>query len=138
MSDLLYRNLDVRRLLFLIASLPVFVASVPTWAGDRDDWLHFGGGPGGAHYSSLDLIDRDNVGALTEVWRYRTGETERYPEHRPLSALNVTPILLPEAAGRSLVFCSAMNRVIALDPVTGEERWNHDPQIPIGPLRVAG
>ena len=107
-------------------------AAVP--AADSDDWQHYGGGPGGAHYSSLNQVNRDNVGALELAWQYRTGDTERYPEHRPLAALNVTPIILPEAAGRSLVLCSAMNRVIALDPVSGAERWVFDPEIPIGPV----
>jgi len=103
-------------------------------AGDRDDWQHYGGGPGGSHYSSLAQINRDNVGSLALAWSYRTGDIERHPEHRPLAALNVTPILLPKAAGESLVFCSAMNRVIALDPASGKERWVHDPQIRIGPV----
>ena len=103
-------------------------------AGDRDDWQHYGGGPGGSHYSSLAQINRDNVGSLALAWSYRTGDIERHPEHRPLAALNVTPILLPKAAGESLVFCSAMNRVIALDPASGKERWVYDPQIRIGPV----
>lgn len=102
-------------------------------AGDRDDWQYYGGGPGGSHYSSLAQISRDNVGSLALAWSYRTGDTARYPERRPLAALNVTPILLPKAAGESLVLCSAMNRVIALDPVTGKERWVYDPQIVMGP-----
>ncbi len=102
-------------------------------AGNQD-WLHYGGGPGGSHYSSLDLINRENVGALKMAWSYRTGDTERFPKHRQLAALNVTPILLPEAAGQSLVLCSAMNRVIALDPVNGAERWVYDPDIIMGPV----
>ncbi|MEC8429155.1 MAG: PQQ-binding-like beta-propeller repeat protein, partial [Pseudomonadota bacterium] len=40
-----------------------------------------------------------------------------------------TPLLLPEAAGESLVYCTAFNRVIALDPASGEKRWSHDPEI---------
>jgi len=108
-------------------------ASVAAPAGDRDDWQHYGGGPGGSHYSSLTQINRGNVGTLQLAWSYRTGDIERHPEHRPLAALNVTPILVPKAAGESLVLCSAMNRVIALDPVTGKERWVYDPQIVLGP-----
>lgn len=111
----------------------MLLAMGPAAAGDRDDWQHYGGGPGGSHYSSLAQINRENVGTLALAWSYRTGDTARYPEHRPLAALNVTPILLPKAAGGSLVLCSAMNRVIALDPVTGAERWVHDPMIVMGP-----
>jgi quinoprotein glucose dehydrogenase len=103
-------------------------------AGNRDDWQHYGGDAGGSHYSSLALINRDNVGSLALAWSYRTGDSERHPGHRPLAALNVTPILLPEAAGQSLVLCSAMNRVIALDPTSGQERWVYDPGIRLGPV----
>ncbi len=102
-------------------------------AGDRDDWQHYGGGPGGSHYSSLTQINRGNVGGLQLAWTYRTGDLERHPDRRPLAALNVTPILVPKAAGQSLVLCSAMNRVIALDPTTGKERWVYDPKIEMGP-----
>ena len=41
-----------------------------------------------------------------------------------------TPILLPRAAGEHLVYCTPFNRVIALDPGTGRERWSYDPQVP--------
>lgn len=128
---------DTRRVTRLFpawAGLVALLVVSAAMAGDRDDWQHYGGGPGGSHYSSLAQINRDNVGSLALAWSYRTGDIERHPEHRPLAALNVTPILLPKAAGESLVFCSAMNRVIALDPASGKERWVHDPQIRIGPV----
>ena len=117
----------------IAAACALICGSIAANAGDLD-WNHFGGGPGGSHYSSLAQINRQNVGDLQLAWSYRTGETERFPEHRALAALNVTPILLPEAAGQSLVLCSAMNLVIALDPVTGEERWVYDPEIVMGPV----
>ncbi|MCK6371358.1 MAG: pyrroloquinoline quinone-dependent dehydrogenase [Gammaproteobacteria bacterium] len=116
------------------AALAALLAATGAVATDRDDWQHYGGGPGGSHYSSLSQINRGNVAALELAWSYRTGDIERHPEHRPLAALNVTPILLPETAGGSLVLCSAMNRVIALDPATGKERWVYDPQILMGPV----
>ncbi len=97
-------------------------------------WLHYGGSPGGAQYSSLAQINRENVHALEPAWAYQTGDLERHPQHKRLAALNVTPIILPPDAGASLVFCSAMNRVIALDPVTGQERWVYDPEIILGPV----
>ena len=103
-------------------------------AADRSGWQEYGGDQGGSHYSSLTRIDRDNVHDLELAWIYRTGDIERYPERRALAALNMTPIMLPEAAGASLVLCAAMNRVIALDPERGEERWVYDPEIILGPM----
>ncbi len=120
-------------LLWLISVYSLVCGASLANAGNAD-WRHYGGGPGGSHYSSLDQINRGNVGGLEMAWSYRTGDTERFPEHRQFAALNVTPILLPEAAGQSLVFCSAMNRVIALDPINGAERWVYDPKIIMGPV----
>ena len=103
-------------------------------ADDAAGWQHYGGDGGGSHYSSLAQINRDNVHKLKLAWSYRTGDIERYPERRALAALNMTPILLPEPAGKSLVLCAAMNRVIALDPLSGDERWSYDPEIILGPM----
>ena len=118
---------------FFAALALLLAAAQCASAGDRDDWQHYGGGPVGSQYSSLTQINRDNVGGLQLAWTYRTGDLERHPDRRPLAALNVTPILVPKAAGQSLVLCSAMNRVIALDPTTGKERWVYDPKIEMGP-----
>jgi quinoprotein glucose dehydrogenase len=118
---------------FALAGCALLAVALPAAAGDRDDWQHYGGGPGGSHYSSLTQINRGNVGRLQLAWSYRTGDIARHPDRRPLAALNVTPILVPRAAGESLVLCSAMNRVIALDPATGAERWVYDPKIELGP-----
>ena len=47
---------------------------------------------------------------------------------------HVTPLLLPEEAGQSLVLCTPYNRIIALDPTNGEERWNFDSKMELGPI----
>jgi len=117
-----------------VSSLLFALALFATSAAGVEDWQHYGGDGGGSHYSSLAQINRDNVHDLTLAWSYRTGDIERYPERRAMAALNVTPILLPEPAGQSLVLCASMNRVIALDPLSGEERWTYDPEIILGPM----
>ncbi len=107
--------------------------ATPPAIADTSDWQHYGGNAGGSHYSSLKQINRSNVDELELAWSYRTGDIERHPELRAGIALNMTPILLPDDAGNSLVLCAAMNRVIALDPTTGEERWVFDPEVAVGP-----
>jgi quinoprotein glucose dehydrogenase len=97
-------------------------------------WEYYGGDAGGTHYSPLDLLNRDNVGQLRQVWQYSAGEVAEHPERRPMLGFNGTPLLLPEAAGQSLVFCTALNRVVALDPVSGAERWKYDAQIKLGSM----
>ncbi len=114
----------------MLAFASAFAA--PLLAADSD-WLHYGGDPGGSHFSRLTQIDRLNVDELQLAWSYRTGDIERHPELRAGAALNVTPILLPAEASNSLVLCAAMNRVIALDPTTGRERWVYDPGVAAGP-----
>ncbi len=97
------------------------------------DWLHYGGDAGGSNYSGLDQINRENVANLELAWQFSAAEIAEYPERRLMLGFNGQPLLLPEDAGQSLVMCTALNRIVALDPVTGAERWKYDPEIDIGP-----
>lgn len=94
----------------------------------------YGGDDGGSHYSPLTRIDRDNVEHLELAWSYRTGHVARLPERKVAAGFHVTPILVPKEAGQSLVFCTPYNRIIALNPATGDERWAFDPELEIGPF----
>ena len=58
---------------FFTAVALLLVAAQIASAGDRDDWQHYGGGPGGSRDSSLTQINRGNVGGLQLAWTYRTG-----------------------------------------------------------------
>lgn len=104
-------------------------------AGGHADgtWTFHGGDAGGSRHSPLTQIDRSNVGKLELAWEYRTGELARYPERKAFASFHATPLLLPDAAGRSLVFCTPFNRIVALNPATGSERWVHDPELDLGP-----
>lgn len=93
------------------------------------DWPNYGGAEGGGRYSPLAQINRDNVQQLELAWDYRTGAQELHPDLIDKSGYQATPILLSEAAGGHLVTCTPFNRVIALDPVTGEEHWVFDPKL---------
>jgi quinoprotein glucose dehydrogenase len=92
-------------------------------------WPYYGGDQGGRHFSPAAQIDRSNVDALEVAWVFRSGDMERYGDAMDNTSTQSTPILLPEAAGESLVYCTPFNRVIALDPASGEQRWSFDPQI---------
>ncbi len=101
-----------------------------TAAGAEDsNWQYYGGDQGGRHYSSLEQINRDNVADLDVAWVSRSGDMETYGEEMQKTSTQSTPILLPESAGQSLVYCTPFNRVIALDPGSGEQRWEFDPGI---------
>ncbi len=92
-------------------------------------WLYYGGDQGGRHYSEAARIDRANVGQLEVAWVFRSGDSASYGTEMAKTSTQSTPILLPAAAGESLVYCTPFNRVIALDPATGEQRWSFDPDI---------
>ncbi|HUH36580.1 MAG TPA: pyrroloquinoline quinone-dependent dehydrogenase [Spongiibacteraceae bacterium] len=87
-------------------------------------WGHYGGDEGGTRYSELTQINPGNVDSLEMVWRYDTGDVapEMLPEPFNNPVLQATPLLAQD----TLYFCSPRNRVIALDPETGQERWHFD------------
>ncbi len=94
----------------------------------RSTWSHYGADVQGTRFSPLKQINRDNVSRLEVAWRYSTGELERRGKDLIAnSSTQTTPIL---AAG-ALVFCTPFNRVVALDPATGRERWVYDPEVPL-------
>ena len=124
---------------WLLALLPA-VCSVPA-ATAEPGWLYYGGDQGGRHYSDAAQIDRSNVQDLEVAWTFRSGDMATYGEEMKKTSTQSTPILLPAAAGESLVYCTPFNRVIALDPASGAQRWSFDPQIDHGgdrPFRCRG
>ena len=98
-----------------------------------EGWPTWGGPPGGSKYSTLDQINLDNVDQLEVAWTYRTGDyVGKMARFGNSFGLQAVPIMLPEEAGGHLVVCNPFWKVIALDPVTGEERWSFDPQVEKG------
>jgi len=95
-------------------------------------WTYYGGDQGGRHYSDAAEINKDNVEDLDVAWLFRSEDVDTYGNAMESTSTQSTPILLPEEAGHSLVFCTPFNRVIALDPATGIQRWEFDPQIDQG------
>ncbi|HJP04246.1 MAG: hypothetical protein CL799_13485 [Chromatiales bacterium] len=112
----------------LIVGLLAGFGASSIFAGESD-WPQYGGQEGGGRYSPLAQINRQNVDELELAWIYRTGAQERHPDLIELSGYQATPILLPAEAGGHLVTCTPFNRVIALDPVSGTERWTFDPEL---------
>jgi quinoprotein glucose dehydrogenase len=74
---------------------------------------------------STHQIDRNNVKNLKVAWIYRTGDLSDGQNARSSSAFQCTPLLVDG----TLYLVTPFNRVIALDPVTGKERWVFDPKI---------
>lgn len=90
-------------------------------------WDRFAGDAGATQYSPLSQINTGNADRLAVAWTYRTGEMARRGDDILKSAFAMTPIMVDDL----LVGCSPWNRVFALDPATGREKWLFDPQITI-------
>ncbi len=88
------------------------------------EWPYYGGDQAGSHYSALTQINRENVGKLKLAWQWRAGE-KPMPQYKTTPGVfEVTPLMV----GGTLYLSTAYNRVVALDPATGVERWTYDPK----------
>ncbi|MDY7095860.1 MAG: pyrroloquinoline quinone-dependent dehydrogenase [Acidobacteriota bacterium] len=95
------------------------------------EWPFTEGAPGGGRHSTLTDIHPGNVEQLQVAWTYRHGDVweGQFPvKIRRGSTSESTPIVVD---GR-LFFTTPRNRVIALDPETGEELWTFDPVLEPG------
>jgi quinoprotein glucose dehydrogenase len=90
-----------------------------------NEWSSYGGDPGGTRYSALKQINRTNVVNLKIAWVYHTGDLSDGSKYPRKSEFESTPILVEG----TLYLTTAFNRVIALDPISGKERWTFDPKI---------
>lgn len=89
------------------------------------DWTAYGRDAGGTRYSPLAQVTRQNVSQLKPAWEYHTGALNSKSDLNEKAAFEATPILVDG----TLYLATPFNQVIALDPVTGKERWKFDPDI---------
>ena len=100
-------------------------ASVAHTALADGEWPAYGNDPGGMRFSPLTQIDRGNVGSLKPAWTFHTGDILDGKNDTPRSGLETTPIMVDG----TLYLTTSINRVIALDPETGKQRWAYDPKL---------
>lgn len=87
------------------------------------DWPAYGGTHHATRYSPLEQITPQNVAGLRKVWEFRTGDM---PQDGDRYSNQNTPLKV----GDQVLLCSAMNKIIALNPSTGTENWRFDPEVP--------
>ena len=107
------------------ATLTTFTlaAQSPARRADADAWPFYGHDAGGARYSPLAQIDRANVSRLAIAWVFHTGDLSEGKDGRKRSGFETTPIVVDGL----LYLTTPFNRVVALDPETGTQRWAFDP-----------
>jgi len=109
---------------FGIAALWLTGSSHAQTAGETD-WPNYGNDAGGMRYSPLTQINRDTVSKLKVAWVFHTGDISDGSTGGKRSGFETTPILVDG----TLYLTTPFNRVIALDPATGSQRWAYDPEI---------
>jgi quinoprotein glucose dehydrogenase len=96
-----------------------------------EEWKAYGNDPGSSRYSPLQEITTANVGNLKVAWTYRTGDlsdgkaTWNGQKVWARSTFEATPLMLDD----TLYIATPFNRIVALDPETGKEKWTFDPRI---------
>jgi glucose dehydrogenase len=108
----------------LVCTLLPSTIALSQISGDAE-WPTYGNDPGGMRYSPLSQINRENVSNLKVAWIFHTGDLSDGTRDRRRSGFEATPILVDG----TLYFTTPFNRVIALDPETGKQRWAYDPKI---------
>ncbi|MBM3811526.1 MAG: pyrroloquinoline quinone-dependent dehydrogenase [Acidimicrobiia bacterium] len=99
--------------------------------GPAADWPHYGNDPGSSRYSPLEEVMPANVEHLEIAWTFQTGDISRGDSEwkgqrvRTRSSFQATPLLIDG----TLYLVTPINRVVALDPETGRQRWAFDPVI---------
>jgi quinoprotein glucose dehydrogenase len=94
-------------------------------SAEGSDWPAYGRDAGGSRYSPLNQINRDNVKQLKVAWTYRTGHLADSNRAAETTEFEATPIMVDGM----LYLSTPFNRIIALDPQTGTERWAFDPKL---------
>ena len=89
------------------------------------EWPFYGHDGGGMRYSPLAHITRDNVSTLAVAWTFHTGDIADGKNGDPRSGFESTPLVVDG----TLYVTTGFNRVIALNPETGSQKWAYDPLI---------
>jgi quinoprotein glucose dehydrogenase len=108
----------------LLPFLVAFAGLLSSATRPGDEWPFYGGDQAGSRYSSLTQINKSNVKNLKPAWTWKSGE-KPMPEYGTSPGMfEATPLMI----GGVLYFSTPYNRVIALDPATGNQLWVYDPE----------
>ncbi len=94
-------------------------ASAPAVSGNFDfvGWDQYLGGADSSQYSSLDQVNKGNVGRLEVAWTYPTDEDYLFN---------------PLVVGTTMYVLAKSRSIVALDATTGRELWVHANEGPVG------
>jgi quinoprotein glucose dehydrogenase len=119
------RNAIHRLILRSLVPFTWFIVSASLLGQTDATWPYYGGDAGGMRYSLLTQINPRNVSKLKVAWVFHTGDVSDGKNGKQRSGFETTPILVDG----TLFLTTGFNRVIALNPATGTQRWSYDPKI---------
>jgi quinoprotein glucose dehydrogenase len=93
--------------------------------GPVADWPEYGRGKSALSWSPADQITPANVAHLEVAWEHRSGDVSDGTGDTSRTSFQTRPIVPND----TLYYCSGLNKVFALDPETGAERWRFDPEL---------
>ncbi|MEC7766325.1 MAG: pyrroloquinoline quinone-dependent dehydrogenase, partial [Pseudomonadota bacterium] len=117
------------------------VVNIQAQTGERSgEWHFFGGDSGSTKYSSLDLIDKENVANLEIAWRWDSVDSRfnidqlmsEYPNllvandvsNVSIDSLKAAPLMV----GGVIYISTPFYQAAAIDAASGETLWAHDPR----------
>ena len=116
----------LRAFIFILVCSALFAQSTrKAISSETSEWPNYGNDPGGMRYSSLSQINNENVTKLQVAWTFHTGDISDGKGERRRSGFESTPIMVDG----TLYLTTPFNRIIALDPISGKQRWAFDPKI---------
>lgn len=96
------------------------------YSGPTAEWHNVGGDKGRKQYSPLTQITKHNVTDLEIAWTHNSGDFARSGDGSDkITAFEASPLVVND----TLYYCTPFNRIFALDPETGAERWVFDANI---------
>ena len=126
---------NLHRMLTNALGALIFPMSLTAFAqnGNSDgEWPSYGSDSGSTKYTSLSQIDENNFTDLEVAWRWQSidGELDFEALLGPdaevgFGRLQATPLMIDGV----LYLLTALNQVVALDAVSGEELWRYDPEV---------
>ncbi len=115
---LLTRGWKFASLALIVTTSPLHAQGGQPFTTSHGEWPSYGGDTRGSRYSPLDQVGAANFSSLEVAWRFKTDSLGPRPEYK----LESTPLVV----GGVLYTTGGTNRaVVALDAVTGAQRWVH-------------
>lgn len=109
-----------------LTALPLALIATAAFAQPPDaissgsEWTQYRGNLAGTGYSALEQINQNNVANLERSWSYSLLANALDNDNPRAPNSQATPIVVD-----GVMYLPAADRVIALDPVSGDELWTH-------------